>query len=136
MQQVNSIELLKDHSFAKTNSIEFIKRIKENKEKKKLKKEGHNLYNSLVSSDLELDNLKNVGKRYIISAKIKADLDTLKSTIEIIKNKGGILSKQIDKSDYFIVYDENNKEKVLKNLNNPYEGQILTYQEFKISSDS
>ena len=136
LQQVKSIELLKDLSFAKTNSIEFIKRIKETKEKKKLKKAGQDLYNSLVSSDLELDNLENIGKRYIIGGAIKSDLDTLKATIEMIKSNGGILSKQIDKSDYFIVYDENNKRNVIKNFKHPFECQILTYQEFKNKNNS
>ena len=88
------------------------------------------MYNSLVVSESELDKPENVGRRYNISGELKADLNTLKVTIELIKEKNGLFCNRLSKTDYFIVYDEKNKEEILKGFKHPFDGQILTYQEF------
>ena len=123
-------ELLEESQFAKTNSIEYMNRLKERGKRKKLKTAGHDLYNSLVVPEEELDKPENVGRRYNISGELKADLNALKVTIELIKSKNGLLCNRLNKTDFFIVYDDNNKEEILRSFKRPFEGQILTYQEF------
>lgn len=124
------IELLEESQFARTNSIEYMNRIKERGRRKRLKTAGHELYNSLAVSNDELDKPENVGRRYNISGELKADLNALKVTINLIKHLNGILCNRISKSDFFIVYDDKNKEEIIKNFKHPFEGKILTYQEF------
>ena len=130
LTKTNSKELLEQSQFARTNSIEYMNRVKERGKRKRLKTAGHELYNSLAVEESELDKPENIGKRYNISGELKADLNALKVTIELIKHKGGILCNKISKSDFFIVYDDKNKEEILKGFKHPFEGQILTYQEF------
>ena len=77
-----------------------------------------------------LDKPENVGRRYNISGELKADLNALKITINLIQQKNGILCNKISKSDFFIVYDDKNKEEILKGFKHPFDGKILTYQEF------
>ena len=105
-------------------------RVKERGKRKRLKTAGHALYNSLAVPDEELDKPENIGKRYNISGELKADLNALKVTINLIQRKNGILCNRISKSDYFIVYDEKNKEEIAKGFKHPFEGQVLTYAEF------
>ena len=123
-------ELLEESQFARTNSIEYMNRVKERGRRKRLKTAGHELYNSLVVPDSELDKPENIGKRYNISGELKADLNALKVTIELIKHKGGILCNRISKSDFFVVYDEKNRQEILKSFKHPFDGQLITYQEF------
>lgn len=97
--------------------------------KKRLKTAGHELYNSLAVDESELDKPENVGRRYNISGELKADLNALKVTINLIQSNNGILCNKISKSDFFIVYDDKNKEEILKSFKHPFDGQVLTYQE-------
>ena len=123
-------ELLEESQFARTNSVEYMNRVKERGRRKRLKTAGHELYNSLAVPESELDKPENIGKRYNISGELKADLNALKVTIELIKHKGGILCNRISKSDFFIVYDEKNRQEILKSFKHPFDGQLLTYKEF------
>ena len=50
--------------------------------------------------------------------------------ISIVRNIGGLFSGRINQTDIFIVVDENNKTEILNNLKYPFNGAIMTYQEF------
>lgn len=130
LTKTNSKELLEQSRFASTNSIEYMNHLKERDQRKRLKTAGHDLYRSLIVSDSDLDKPEYIEKRYNISGALKADMPLLKSTIELIKSKDGILCNKLSKTDFFIVYDDKNKEEILKNFKHPFEGKIITYQEF------
>ena len=130
LTKTDSKALLEQSQFARTNSIEYMNRVKERGKRKRLNTAGHELYNSLAVPDEELDKPENIGKRYNISGELKADLNALKVTIELIKHNGGILCNKISKSDFFIAYDEKNKEEILRGFKDSFEGQLLTYEEF------
>lgn len=130
LTNTSSKDLLDKSQFARTNSIEYMKRVKERGQRKRLKSKGHDLYNSLAIPNSELDKPEYIGKRYNISGDVKANFESLNNAIELIKQKGGILCNKISKSDFFIVKDEKNKEEVLKGFKYPFDGQVLTYDEF------
>lgn len=134
LEQKTSSELLKEYETTKVNSIEFYTKIRERGRRKRLKAAGHDLYNSLAVDDSELDKPENIGKRYNISGELKANIDALKATIELIQNKGGILCNRISKTDFFIVADDKNREEILKGLKHPFEGKLITYEEFLTTS--
>lgn len=123
-------ELIEVSSFAKVNSIEYMNKAKERKEKKKLKTAGHALYRTLLCDETELDKPENVGRRYNVSGALKADLNALKVTINLVKSKNGLFSNHLTRTDYFVVLDEKNKEEILKHLDSPFQGQIVTYDDF------
>ena len=109
LEQKTSREVLEEYDSTKVNSIDFYTKIRERGRRKRLKAAGHDLYNSLAVKEEELDKPENVGRRYNISGELKAHMDLLKPTIELIQNKGGILCNRISKSDFFIVLDDKNK---------------------------
>lgn len=130
LEQKDSATILSESSFARTNSIEFVNRVRERGRKKRMKAAGHDLYRSLIASEEELDKEENKGKRYNISGDLKCHIDELKQAIEIIKSKGGLFSNHISRSDFFIVYDDKNKEDILNKLETPFDGEIITFQDF------
>ena len=130
LTKTDSKVLLEQSQFARTNSIEHVNRVKERSKRKRLKTAGHELYNSLAVPDEELDKPENIGKRYNISGELKADLKALKVTIELIKHNNGVLCNKISKSDFFIAYNQKNKEEILNGFKYPFDGQLLTYEEF------
>ena len=123
-------QLLEVSEFAKTNSMEFIRKTKEKKERKRLKAAGHDLYRTLISDEATLDNPENFGRRYNVSGKLKANFKELRVIIDIVQKKDGLFSNHLTRSDYFIVLDEENKEEILEQLSSPFEGQIITYKDF------
>lgn len=127
-------ELLEESEFAKTNSIEYINRIKERGKKKLELQASCTHYYSMVALPEELDDPANKGRRYNVSDKLKKDKDKMSVVIELIKNKGGLFSGRINQTDIFIAVDEKNKEEILKGFKHPFEGQVLTYQEFILST--
>ena len=129
-EKKSSRELLELSNYAKTNSIEYMNRLKDRVKRKRLKTAGHALYNSLALSDEELDKEEYLGKRYNVSGDLKADLNALKVVINLVKERNGIFCNKISKSDYFIAYDAKNKEEIINGFKHPFDGKVITYQEF------
>ena len=123
-------EVLDNPRFTHTTSTEFMKHILNKAKKKKQADKGHKLYRSLLSEQSELEKPENVGRRYNISGDLKANLEKLKETIKAIKDKNGLFSDHLSLTDYFVVLDDNNKKEIIEKLKSPYEGVMLTYDEF------
>ena len=120
-------ELLEESGYAKANSIEFMNRVKEHvaRKRNRQKSPGHILFDSLAIPDNELSKEEYQGRRFNISGELKNDLEALKSAIEIIKQKNGVLVHPIGESDYFVVKDEKNKEEVFEKFKRPYRGVVV-----------
>ena len=132
LQDTNSLSLLSKFEFAKTTSSEFIEKHNEHERKKKQKTAGHDLYNSLAVDESELDKPENIGRRYNFSGDLKANMEVLKNAIELVKEKNGLLCNKIGKTDYFIAFDDKNKEEIIKSFKRPFDGKVLTFDEFNI----
>ena len=130
LEQKDPSTLLKESSFAGTNSIEFVQNIRNRNKKKQIIEESRHHYFSLVAVDEVLDDIENKGKRYNVTDKIKKDKDKMSIIIEIVKSRNGLFAGRINQTDYLIVSDEKNKEEILASFKYPYTGEILTYQEF------
>ena len=87
-------------------------------------------YYSLVALDEVLDDPKNTGRRYNVSNKLKKDRDKMALIIDIVKRIDGLLSGRIKQTDIFIASDDKNREEILNSFKEPFEGKIVTYQEF------
>ena len=131
LEQISPKELLDISESAKTNSAEFMKEAKERARKKHEKNQGHILYRKYIVRDEELDKEEYIGRRYNVSGKIKSNLDAVKKAIAYIRNKKGIFSNRLDKTDYFIVLDDANKEEIIQSINNNYTGKFITLDELK-----
>lgn len=130
LEKEDSQTMLSHSDYAKANSIEFIKNFREHARIKALIKAGHDLYRSLLCEESELDKEENIGRRYNISAQVKKDMPVLKEVIKLIKERNGLFCDDLSKTDFFIVYDEKNKEEIKEKLRSPFNGQMITYQEF------
>ena len=130
LSKTSPAELLEQSEFARTNSVKYMKRIEDKHKRKRFKEAGQNLYKSMAAADEELDKSENIGRRYSVSGELKANLNALKETINLIQRQNGILCRTLDKSDYFITYNDEDKEKILNGLKRPFNGKILTYIEF------
>ena len=130
LEQKDSMTLLSESSFARTNSVEFINRIREKSKNKKIIENSRHHYFSLVATDEVLNDPANKGKRYNVCDKLKKDKDKMVIIVDTIKRIGGIFAGKISQTDYLIASDEKNKEEILNSLRHPYEGEIITYQEF------
>lgn len=129
LQQTKPAELLVQSNFAKTNSLNYMNRIKEHAKRKREKTAGHDLYRKYIIDDDELDKAEYAGKRYNVSAAVKSHLDDLKRAIDVIKSKDGIFSNRLDKTDYFVVLDEKNKEEIIKATNGRFSGEYVMLEE-------
>lgn len=123
-------ELLKESSFAGTNSIEYIDKINKRGKKKLEAKASKTHYYSMVALDEELNSKENKGRRYNVSDKLKKDNNKMAKIVELVKSKNGLFSGRINQSDFFIVTDEKNKQEILDSLKYPFDGEIITFDEF------
>ncbi len=130
LEQKTSSELLEEYSSTKVNSIEFFNKIIERGKKKRLKTAGHDFYNSLAVEESELDKPENIGRRYNMSGDLKANMEILTSAIQMVQSKNGILCNKISKTDFFIALDDKNKEEIIKGFKHPFDGQVITFEEF------
>lgn len=124
------IELLNESSFAKTNAYGYMKYIESKEKKKKEKAKGRELFHSVLLPNEEMDLDEYKGRRYNVSGDLKNKYDKLTKVIDIVKSKGGVFVKSLDKTDFLVVVDQKNEEDLKLHLQKPYDGQIITYDEF------
>ena len=79
----------------------------------------------------KLDNEESLGKIVTISSKLKENMDDLSSAINTIKDNGLIASDKIDGSDFIVVLDENDKERLNSCLKRQCNGKMVMLQDFK-----
>lgn len=106
----------------------------ENSKSKKALKECQKLWGDfyrLYSDKLEFESSK--GKIVTISSQLKLDMKTLKDVIEYIKHKDYIASDSLLKSDFIIVLDEEDKERLLKIFKYPFYGKFIIYSELMMN---
>lgn len=124
-----STEVLNELEFAKVNSVEFLEKISTHENRKRLNSKGHELCLSLSVSREELDNSNYVGKRYNFSGALKAHYNELLIAIDYVKQHNGVLCNNLSKTDFFVVYNQANKEEILNVFKRPFDGKIIIYDE-------
>lgn len=120
------------------NALEYWKQAKAKKKEKyhrqsktKKRDEGQVMWGELYREhEPLLDDANSIGKFITVSGKMKEHHIELKHLIQIIKEKGYVAYDRINGSDYLIVFDEENKNRMISIFNYPYVGKILTHQEF------
>lgn len=130
LKQKDSVTMLQESSYAKTNSIMFNKDIRNRRQRNQLVKIGNDIYRSSVSPEEDLDLEENKGKRYIASGLLRAHPEEIKLVLSLIKEKDGLVSNLISKADFFIALNDKNKDEIQAHLKYPFEGKFVTYQEF------
>ena len=123
-------ELLNESLFARTSSVEYIERLIAKGKQKQEHINNRFHYYSLVAVDDVLNAKENIGKRYNVSGKLKKDKNKMSIIINTVTSNSGLFSGRINQTDIFIAYDEKNKKEIVKGLKHPFEGKIITYQEF------
>ena len=130
LNQIDSKTLLEQSDFAKTDSIEFIKKYKESK---KAKQEKNNIKQYIASIDKKSEELvlleEYKGKRYGISVKARETLGHTKKIVMAINNAGGIFTNRYEYTDYMIVKDEDNMN-VIKDKCSNFHGDFIFVDEF------
>ena len=64
------------------------------------------------------------------SSKSKVEENNLKKLIDFIHTNGGIISSSIVNSNYLIVLNEDDKEKINKYINKIFKGEFILIEEF------
>lgn len=121
--------LLGESLFAKTRSSAYMKEVSRRKDLKKQKNEGRRKYNLLLADESLLDLLENKGKRYNVSNQLKSHPKEFDNAVGFIKSRGGLFTKRIAKTDFYIVFDENNGKQFLEQLCKEFNGVVMTYKE-------
>ena len=78
----------------------------------------------------KLEDINSIGRIVTISSKIKEDEEVLDNTIERISELDLVAYDRISGSDYIVVQDEDDKNRLLGMLKHPYGGQIIIYKDF------
>ncbi len=131
------IELIESCDNSKCSVEDYINERKAYRERekqiKKLHKvidKGQKMWGELCKDSETYINESSIGKLVTISAEIKKHVDELELLIDYIKANEYFAYNQIDGSDYFITFDEENRNELETKLKRPYGGRIMTLQEF------
>lgn len=77
-----------------------------------------------------LEDENSIGKIYAINSTIKKDKDLVQKIINNLVDRNYIACSTFNKSNYLIVLDQEDKDQFQAILNKPYEGVIITLEEF------
>lgn len=120
------------------NANEYLEHYHERKEekngssRKKVPKENQCLWADFYKSDLEkLENESSIGKICTISKVIKEDINILLDVIDFIKRENLVANDRISGSDFIIVLNKEDKERITNLLKYPFNGKYIFYDEIK-----
>lgn len=131
------LEICPDTMFNANEYLQHYHERKEEKEKirasrKKIPSENQVLWGDFYRSDLEkLESESSIGKICTISKVIKEDKDILLDVIDFIKRENFVANDRISGSDFIIVLDEEDKERMASLLRHPFNGKYILYDEIK-----
>ena len=126
------------------NSIEYLEAYEARKEKKRLhpelyaKRHGGHIksecqvaWGELYREHLPLlEKEESIGNIVAISSKLKESMEVITNTIETIKKNNLVAFNGITGSDILVVYDEEDKDRLLTMFKHPYNGKIIMYNDF------
>lgn len=120
-------EIVEKYPKCKIDSISYSRDLN----KKLQKKMVMSMWKNLCQKNLSLVKKKeSTGKIVTISNKIKKDPKALMKTIKTIKKRNLLASNIIASSDFFIVYDQEDKLFLIEHLKTPYHGKYVCYKKF------
>lgn len=126
-------DILKEFPHFMYNSIEYIEKYNLKKANKiSVPRECLELWNNFcdIYSTLLTDE-NYIGKIYTISATVKANKDDLNFVIEYIKDNELVPTRKVIGSNYFVVADEKDKERLQNTLKEPYDGVFVLLNDIK-----
>lgn len=100
------------------------KQCKTNKKAQVLWGETYHFYEN------QLENPDVLGNLVTVSGELKNHYNDLSKTIDVIKRIGMIPVDRISMSDYLIVYDDNDKNRLLNIFKHPYLGKISVLERY------
>lgn len=110
---------------------ELVSLNKKHKHTKKEKTEGQLLWDDYYKEYVDvLKNEGSKGKRYTMSGVIKEDVNLTRNVINKMKELNIIPSDPITSSDFFVVLDEADKQRILESLRYPYNGEFILLDDF------
>ena len=130
-------DILENYPNSLIDANEYINKYYERKKtrssKKKVPNENQDLWGNFCRTYLEqLEEESSKGKVCTVSKVIKEDKRVLLDVINYIENENLIANDKIDGSAFFIVYDENDKERMERILEkHPFKGKYILYSEIK-----
>lgn len=131
MEHISSKDYLeqnKNYSVRSSDSInDYFKRMEERKEKQK----AFEYFDSIKLSEEEASKEEYVGRRYEVSAKLKKSPELLKTIIDYVNSKNGVIIDKVSLGEYFIVLDEENKEELIKRVGEHFTGQYILYKDIE-----
>lgn len=117
-------ELVQSVPECKLDSLEYMEKSHQRKKEKKVAEGSIREWHSLCD-----ENKGKEGIHYIVSARLQRDPEKLHKVIESMKGKGYIPCAGITISDIFVVFDVEEREKILGKLKDPYEGKMVAFEE-------
>lgn len=101
------------------------------KDKYDISKKAHAMWEKFYSAYTHLNEQESSqGKLITISAKVKQDITVLETVIREIKEQGLIPCHKISGTNYLIVTDLTDRERLFKAFKRPYTGRVITLDEF------
>lgn len=126
-------EILNEHPNFMYNSIEYIEKYKFKKANRiVVPKQCINLWDEFCEKySSMLDDENNEGRIYTISASVKANIDDLNMVTEYIRENNLIPSRKVRGSNNMIIVDEEDKNRLITILKEPYDGIFIELKEIK-----
>ena len=130
LEKTDSLTLLKNSEYAKTNSLKYMEEIEEKAKRKQAIKEMHKYYNSICKTPDELNDQQYKGKRVCISGNLIDNCDRFEETLELFKQKGYVFCRHLCDADVFILRDRSKyKNTIVDEIKERFNGTILFLDE-------
>lgn len=125
-------ELIKEYNDSKYNSEECLNNFKRKMEREALEKEGRKILDEFyLKCYSHINDERYKGKIVNISSNFKINKDELKLLISFLEDNGFISCKSVSTSNFIIALDNDDSERIKTSLKYPYDGKILSFEEFK-----
>lgn len=119
----DSVQYIKEYEFKQKDKLlhpEKYKRRRKSKDECQIA--WGNFYREYES---QLKKEESIGRKATISSELKSDMGTLNEALNYIKTNNLVPCDKVSGSDYLIVLDDDDRERLLSKLKYPFNGQIV-----------
>ena len=130
LERKSSAQILLDSEYAKDDAYDYVVNFQPREKASQETQKRHRLYKDIAKMDsVKSGNPDFHGKKYNFSCDLKRKVDDLQIVLDKVHSLGGIVVDNLELTDWFVVYDDDNKNYIEEKFKDKRELPLILLEE-------
>lgn len=130
LERKSSAQILSDSEYAKDDAYDYAVNFQEREETSQKSQKRHKLYKDITKIDsVKLGDPGFRGEKFNFSGDLKRKVDDLQAVLDKVHSLGGIVVDNLEITDWFVAYDESNKNEIAEKFKGKHDLPFMLLEE-------